>query len=94
MRRRLRGIWWVCSLPLLDEVFGLLLSYFGEDADQSQMERKAKGSMVFIGSMSGSIVNVPRKCFVFADLLPLEVFLPLTICQNPKRKASLYKFGR
>lgn len=50
--------------------------------------------MVFIGSMSGSIVNVPRTCFVFADLLPLEVFLPLTICQNPKRKASLYKFGR
>ena len=25
-----------------------------------QMERKAKGSMVFIGSMSGSIVNVPQ----------------------------------
>lgn len=24
------------------------------------MERKAKGSMVFIGSMSGSIVNVPQ----------------------------------
>jgi hypothetical protein len=25
-----------------------------------QMERQAKGSMVFIGSMSGSIVNVPQ----------------------------------
>lgn len=24
------------------------------------MERKAKGSMVFIGSMSGAIVNVPQ----------------------------------
>lgn len=24
------------------------------------MERKAKGSMVFIGSMSGSIVNIPQ----------------------------------
>lgn len=25
-----------------------------------QMARKAKGSMVFIGSMSGAIVNVPQ----------------------------------
>lgn len=33
---------------------------FANSVARHLMERKAKGSMVFIGSMSGSIVNVPQ----------------------------------
>lgn len=33
---------------------------FANSIARHLMERKAKGSMVFIGSMSGSIVNVPQ----------------------------------
>ncbi len=45
------------------------------------MERKAKGSMVFIGSMSGAIVNVPQpQAYVFLPhplpFLSLRSFLP------------------
>jgi NAD(P)-dependent dehydrogenase (short-subunit alcohol dehydrogenase family) len=33
------------------------------------MERKAPGSIVMIGSMSGAIVNVPQVCFCFLTQL-------------------------
>ncbi len=47
------------------------------------MERKAKGSMVFIGSMSGAIVNVPQpQAYVFPHPLPFlfSTLFPPLVC--------------